>query len=412
MSEPKITVVIPTRERCDVLGDALRTVLAQDHGPLEVIVSDNHSADATRQVVAQFGDSRLRYVNPGRRLSMSHHWEFAISHVEGGWMTILGDDDGLLPGALTKVAKLMRTGSTQAIRSRVCGYAWPSVTGSSFGKLTVPLASGCELRDSGVWLKRALDGRAGYTELPMLYSGGFVATDLVQRIRHTTGNFYLSSIPDVYSAVAIASVSKHYLFCHEPLAINGASKHSTGTAYFASASQQQTTAADLFHSEGIIPIHPDFTDSAHGRFPKSLQVMVFESYLQSAPLRPLEAQIPRQMQLEVALAAGLPNDHGLDEWARGYARRHGLDHADARRAATRLRRRLRLAASGRNFSDEVQTFECGSNDLPLRNVHEAALAAAAIRQFGADRRTWMGVLARRLASKLGQAKSVPAVGQP
>jgi len=43
MSEPKITVIIPTRERCDVLGKTLETVLAQDYERVQVIVSDNPS---------------------------------------------------------------------------------------------------------------------------------------------------------------------------------------------------------------------------------------------------------------------------------------------------------------------------------------------------------------------------------
>ena len=414
MSEPKITVIIPTRERCDVLGKTLKTVLAQDYEHLEVIVSDNHSADHTRDVVGQFNDSRLRYVNPGRRLNMSHHWEFALTHVDGGWLTILGDDDGLLPGALTKVSSMVRANSVEAIRSRVCGYGWPSAPGTQFefGRLTVPLARGCEMRESSPWLGRALDGRAPYTDLPMLYNGGFVAHEVVERIRRITGSFYLSSIPDVYSAVAIASVTDRYLFCHEPLAINGASRHSTGTAYFSNAPKKKATAADLFHSEGIIPIHDDFAVSPDGRFPKSLQVMLFESYLQSVALRPDAEPISRARQLELAMAAGVADDPDLDEWARTYARRHKLDHDKARRAATTTRRILRIAAAARNFVDEVRTFECGSSDLPLRDVYEAALAAASIREVGAGRRTWLGVLAKRLGHRLRPATFLSTVEHP
>jgi glycosyltransferase involved in cell wall biosynthesis len=412
MSEPKITVIIPTRERCDVLGKTLETVLAQDYERVQVIVSDNNSADHTRDVVGQFNDPRLRYINPGRRLSMSHHWEFALTHVDSGWLTILGDDDGLLPGALTKVSSMVDSNSVEAIRSRVCGYAWPSASGSQFGTLTVPIASGCEMRESSAWLQRALDGRAGYTDLPMLYNGGFVAHRVLERVQRMTGSFYRSCIPDVYSAVAIASVTKRYLFCHEPLAINGASRHSTGTAYFLSTQKKEGSSADLFHSEGIIPIHDDIAMSSDGRFPKSLQVMLFESYLQSAPLRPGAEPVSRTRQLELALASGVPNDPDLDDWARTYSRHHKLDYANARRAATATRRMLRMAAAARNFIDEVRTFECGSSDLPLRDVYEAALAAASIREFGTHHRTWLGVLARRLMHRFRPGRLRSAVEHP
>ena len=35
---------------------------------------------------------------------MSHNWEFALGFVPDGWVTIIGDDDALLPGALKRVS--------------------------------------------------------------------------------------------------------------------------------------------------------------------------------------------------------------------------------------------------------------------------------------------------------------------
>lgn len=400
MNQPKITVVIPTRERCDVLAKTLHTVVAQDYDHLEIIVSDNFSTDRTRETVEALRDPRMRYVNTGRRLSMSHNWEFALSHVNTGWLTVLGDDDGLLPNALVKVAELIRSNQVQAIRSSVCGYGWPSAGDSSFGSLSVPLASGIELRNSSEWLAKVLHGRASYTDLPMLYNGGFVSHDVVERIRNATGTFYRSSIPDVYSAVAIASVTQRYAFSHEPLAINGASRHSTGTAYFSSRPKAQSCSADLFHSEGIIPVHSDLPVSDAGRFPRSLQAMVFESYLQSADLRPPDEKVRHAEQLELVLSANVQNDPEIETWGRQFAQLHGLDYAGIERMSARTRGRLRFAAAGRNFVNEVHTFHCGSRELPLHDVYEASIAAASIRQLRTGRPSWLGVVARRLAAKL------------
>ena len=401
MNEPKITVIIPTRERCDVLGKTLQTVVAQDYDQLEIIVSDNFSADHTRDVVEAFDDPRIRYVNTGRRLSMSHNWEFALSHVADGWLTILGDDDGLLPNALAKIARLVRSNATEAIRSRVCGYGWPGSDGTSFGSLTVPLASGFEQRKSAEWLGRVLEGKTPYTDLPMLYNGGFVAHAVVERIRRMTGNIYRSSIPDIYGAVAIASVTEDYLFCHEPLAINGASRHSTGTAYFSNRAKLPSCSADLFHSEGIIPIHADMAASDDGRFPKSLQAMVFESYLQSADLRPNAPPLPHATELRLVLATDFQHNPEVQQWGRRFAQRHGLDYEAIERSSTSVKRRLRLAAGARNVVGELRSFQLdGSCDLPLWDVHEASIAAASILQFGSRYRGWPRVL-RRVARKLG-----------
>jgi cellulose synthase/poly-beta-1,6-N-acetylglucosamine synthase-like glycosyltransferase len=64
----KFNVIIPTRERMDTLRHCLRTVVAQDYDPLNIIVSDNFSQDGTREVVAEFNDPRITYVNTGRRV--------------------------------------------------------------------------------------------------------------------------------------------------------------------------------------------------------------------------------------------------------------------------------------------------------------------------------------------------------
>jgi len=80
MTTPRFTVIIPTRERAATLRHCLATVTAQDFASLEILVSDNCSSDETAAVVAANGDPRIRYLNTGRRLSMSHNWEFALGY--------------------------------------------------------------------------------------------------------------------------------------------------------------------------------------------------------------------------------------------------------------------------------------------------------------------------------------------
>ena len=59
---PKITVIIPTRERGDVLGSALASVTAQDYANLTILVSNNFSSDHTRAVVEENPDPRIRKI--------------------------------------------------------------------------------------------------------------------------------------------------------------------------------------------------------------------------------------------------------------------------------------------------------------------------------------------------------------
>ena len=73
VNEPRITVIIPTRERCETLGASIRACVEQDYDNLEIIVSDNASQDDTESVVHSFRDSRLRYIKTDR--PAGHDWK-------------------------------------------------------------------------------------------------------------------------------------------------------------------------------------------------------------------------------------------------------------------------------------------------------------------------------------------------
>jgi len=393
MNEPKMTVVIPTRERCDVLEKALQTVTVQDYDNLEILVSDNYSRDRTEDVVRAANDRRIRYVNTGKRLSMSHNWEFALSHVSEGWATIIGDDDGLLPGSLNKVAAIIQATGVQAVRSTVCQYQWPSMTGTDFGLLSIPLGIGYQVRDSEAWLARVMNGQAGYTELPMLYNGGFVSVPVLQEIARKSGAVYRSCIPDVYSAIAISSALRMYVYSREPLALNGASRHSIGTSQFSTRQPSMCSPAEKFRSEANMPFHEDIPLQRNGDYPPSIQAFVYESYLQSACLR---GAVPRGMhaqQLELILAKPGARGGSVEDWARIFAAKHGLDYDGIRQKA-----RLRKSASGLMsipglIDRTFRSCSVGSRDLPIRDVYEASACVSAIREAPPPR---FGELCRKL----------------
>lgn len=57
---PAVSVVLPTRNRADLLGGAIDSVLEQTDGDLELIVVDDGSTDGTADLLARVGDPRLR----------------------------------------------------------------------------------------------------------------------------------------------------------------------------------------------------------------------------------------------------------------------------------------------------------------------------------------------------------------
>lgn len=67
MKEPRFSVVIPTRERADTLRFALQTCLDQDFEDYEIVVCDNCSSPATKNVVDSFASSRSSITGRPRR---------------------------------------------------------------------------------------------------------------------------------------------------------------------------------------------------------------------------------------------------------------------------------------------------------------------------------------------------------
>ena len=54
------------------------------------------------------------------------------------------------------------------------------------------------MRIPGSGFPKVLSGKAAYTELPVLYNGGFVEMELINQLRASAGCIYRSCAPDVF----------------------------------------------------------------------------------------------------------------------------------------------------------------------------------------------------------------------
>ena len=89
--QPFFSIVIPTRNRPQLLKFALISLLKQSFTDFEVIVSDNSFPKDVREVFEKYSDDRFKYVRPEHELPMCNNWEFALSHAQGKYVTILED---------------------------------------------------------------------------------------------------------------------------------------------------------------------------------------------------------------------------------------------------------------------------------------------------------------------------------
>lgn len=86
-----VSVIIPTYNYARFLGEAVDSALAQTHPPLEVIVVDDGSTDATSDVLASYGD-RIRVLRQGNQ-GVATARNTGIAAARGEYLAFLDADD-------------------------------------------------------------------------------------------------------------------------------------------------------------------------------------------------------------------------------------------------------------------------------------------------------------------------------
>ena len=97
---PDVSVVIPTRDRGDVLGLTLASALRQLDVEVEVIVVDDGSAVAP--AVPGMDDPRVRLFREDRSAGVSAARNRGITEARGAWVAFLDDDDLWAPDKLVR----------------------------------------------------------------------------------------------------------------------------------------------------------------------------------------------------------------------------------------------------------------------------------------------------------------------
>ena len=95
--QPRLSVVLPTRDRAERLSEAIASVLAQTFPSFELLVVDDASGDRTPEVVAAIGDPRVRYLRRETSGGAAAARNHGIRHARGELVAFLDDDDAYLP---------------------------------------------------------------------------------------------------------------------------------------------------------------------------------------------------------------------------------------------------------------------------------------------------------------------------
>lgn len=235
----KFSILLPTRNRLDLLKFAVQSVLDQEYRDWEIVISDNASEDDVAGYVASLADARIKYLRSDALLPVTQNWNRALEASTGEYFIMLGDDDCLLGGCLSVVAGLLREfDNPDLIYAEAIQYAYPGVIpGLTEGFTQFGYCAFLNGEREPFYLRKAAASSAVRNALGfrIAYSynmqhsvvGRGIATKLAAK-----GAFFQSPYPDYYATNALLLAASRILVCPWPLVGIGISPKSFGFYYF------------------------------------------------------------------------------------------------------------------------------------------------------------------------------------
>jgi glycosyltransferase involved in cell wall biosynthesis len=106
------------------LEDAIRSVLGQSFGDLELVVCDNASSDRTETIARDLAasDRRLRYVRNPRNLGAAPNYNRSFALAKGELFKWLSHDDRLAPGYLEATVAVLDSAPDAVLANTVVDY--------------------------------------------------------------------------------------------------------------------------------------------------------------------------------------------------------------------------------------------------------------------------------------------------
>lgn len=114
-----VSVIIPARNRANLIERAVRSVLAQTYQDFEIVIVDDGSTDDTPQSIAALAkeDRRIRFLRHEANRGAQAARNSGIRAALGNWIAFLDSDDQWLPDSLALRLERAKDGGLQVVHS-------------------------------------------------------------------------------------------------------------------------------------------------------------------------------------------------------------------------------------------------------------------------------------------------------
>ncbi|KAB0666525.1 glycosyltransferase [Oryzomonas japonica] len=120
LTEPVVSVCIPSYEGAEFIGAAIESVLAQSFHNFELIIIDDSSTDGTDRIVSNYNDPRIKFLRNDRNLGPEGNWNRCIAEARGRYIKLLPQDDLLAPHCLARQVAVLEADTDERIALVFC----------------------------------------------------------------------------------------------------------------------------------------------------------------------------------------------------------------------------------------------------------------------------------------------------
>lgn len=227
MSEPTLSICVPSRNRQPYFQETVRALTASPRADVEFVFADNSDDPAVMDAFMRdrSGDPRIRYLPASAAvLPMMDNWERALAAATGRYVAFIGDDDYLDPDLAAFLLNLEKVVQPDAVAWTGPNYTWPT-PGAPTRPITISLGTKVSRMAKPGLMRRAFLWE-GASHVPLsgfsIYHGA-LSRKLLDRVR-AMGNGRYFEFPVIDYEMAFKAILLGDVFIHSqrPFSVLGA----------------------------------------------------------------------------------------------------------------------------------------------------------------------------------------------
>ena len=218
----KFTLIIPTKNRRETAIKAVKSGTMSRYDDIEIIVTDGSDDDSLGKEIKNLKDPRVKYFHHTKSLSMKNNWEFGVSKATGDYVSIIGDDDALMPDGFLFAAELIKLSGTNVLHCKCPNYKWPDyplVSRRNLIELKLPTTVMHEANPRSQ-LRRAYEFEARSGTGPGVYHG-IISKKFLDNLKSKRGAYFIDENPDFDSGFCTLLYADSFLQTTYPLFLSG-----------------------------------------------------------------------------------------------------------------------------------------------------------------------------------------------